>query len=253
MARSAGPTTWSPSSWRDHPAAQQPDWPDGPRSTPAVKTLGAAAPAGVRRRGPQLTADLGQGRRRRGVPAPGRRLRRVLRRLLGRLASATSCKVILQMAVVLTYSAGVPVVKVGRIAGQFAKPRSADTETVDGVDLPSFRGHMVNDIDFTAGRPRARPGAAPAGLPPVRVDPEPAAGLHQGRLRRPLPGAPVEPGVRGRRAPRAGATRQLADEIERALRFMAACGIDTETDARSCTRSTSTPATRPSSSATRRR
>ncbi len=54
------------------------------------------------------------------------------------------------MAVVLTYSSGVPVVKVGRIAGQFAKPRSADTETVDGVTLPSFRGHMVNDIDFTA-------------------------------------------------------------------------------------------------------
>ena len=54
------------------------------------------------------------------------------------------------MAVVLTYSSGVPVVKVGRIAGQFAKPRSADTETVDGVTLPSFRGHMVNDIVFTS-------------------------------------------------------------------------------------------------------
>ena len=54
------------------------------------------------------------------------------------------------MAVVLTYSSGVPVVKVGRIAGQFAKPRSAPTETVDGVTLPSFRGHIVNDIDFTS-------------------------------------------------------------------------------------------------------
>ena len=58
-------------------------------------------------------------------------------------------KVILQMAVVLMYSSGVPVVKVGRIAGQFAKPRSADTETIDGVELPSFRGHIVNDIAFT--------------------------------------------------------------------------------------------------------
>src|SRR6202041_1672141 len=54
-------------------------------------------------------------------------------------------KVILQMAVVLTYGAGVPVIKVGRIAGQFAKPRSSATEIVDGVILPVFRGHLVND------------------------------------------------------------------------------------------------------------
>ena len=54
-------------------------------------------------------------------------------------------RVILQMAVMLTYSMGVPVVKVGRIAGQFAKPRSNDTEMVDGNELPVFRGHMVND------------------------------------------------------------------------------------------------------------
>ena len=50
------------------------------------------------------------------------------------------------MAIVLGYSSGVPIVKVGRIAGQFAKPRSADTETIDGVEIPSFRGHIVNDI-----------------------------------------------------------------------------------------------------------
>src|SRR5690606_1873592 len=55
-------------------------------------------------------------------------------------------KVILQMAVVLTYSTGVPVIKVGRIAGQFAKPRSSPIERVGEIDLPSFRGHMVNDI-----------------------------------------------------------------------------------------------------------
>jgi len=58
-------------------------------------------------------------------------------------------KIILQMAVVLSYSAGVPVIKVGRIAGQFAKPRSSDTERVGEVELPSFRGHMVNDSAFT--------------------------------------------------------------------------------------------------------
>ncbi len=59
-------------------------------------------------------------------------------------------RVMLQMAVVLTYGAKCPVVKVGRMAGQFAKPRSADTETIDGVELPSYRGDIINDIDFTA-------------------------------------------------------------------------------------------------------
>ncbi len=59
-------------------------------------------------------------------------------------------KVMLQMAMVLTYGAKVPVVKVGRMAGQFAKPRSAPTETIDGVELPSFRGDIINDLPFTA-------------------------------------------------------------------------------------------------------
>ncbi|MAN75629.1 MAG: 3-deoxy-7-phosphoheptulonate synthase class II [Rhizobiales bacterium] len=62
-------------------------------------------------------------------------------------------RVFLQMAVVLTHGASKPVVKVGRIAGQFAKPRSADTETIDGVELPSYRGDIINGIDFT---PEAR-------------------------------------------------------------------------------------------------
>ncbi|MEQ9041130.1 MAG: 3-deoxy-7-phosphoheptulonate synthase class II, partial [Silicimonas sp.] len=62
-------------------------------------------------------------------------------------------KVMLQMAMVLTYGAKVPVVKVGRMAGQFAKPRSAATETLDGVELPSYRGDIINELDFT---PKAR-------------------------------------------------------------------------------------------------
>src|SRR5208282_520542 len=62
-------------------------------------------------------------------------------------------RVFLQMAVVLTFAAARPVVKIGRIAGQFAKPRSSDTETQDGVELPSYRGDIINDIAFT---PEAR-------------------------------------------------------------------------------------------------
>src|SRR5690606_38315374 len=57
-------------------------------------------------------------------------------------------RVFLQMAVVLTHGASKPVVKVGRVAGQFAKPRSSDTETINGVELPSYRGDIINSIEF---------------------------------------------------------------------------------------------------------
>ena len=101
------------------------------------------------------------------------------------------------MAVVLTYGAGVPVVKVGRIAGQFAKPRSSPTEQIGDQVLDSFRGHMVNDDLPERERPDPRPEPAGGRLPAVGLHPQPAAGLHQGRLRRPQPDPRLEPGVRG--------------------------------------------------------
>ena len=70
------------------------------------------------------------------------------------------------MAVVLTFGAKCPVVKIGRMAGQFAKPRSAPTEVVGGVELPSYRGDIINDFDFTAEARVPDPGADAAGLHP---------------------------------------------------------------------------------------
>ena len=61
-------------------------------------------------------------------------------------------RVFLQMAIILTHGVSKPVVKVGRIAGQFAKPRSSDSETIDGMTLPSYRGDIINDIAFTEAR-----------------------------------------------------------------------------------------------------
>jgi 3-deoxy-7-phosphoheptulonate synthase len=136
-------------------------------------------------------------------------------------------KVILQMAVVLTYSSGVPTVKVGRIAGQFAKPRSSDMEKIGDLEIPSFRGHLVNDITPTEA----------ARIPdPQRL----LQAYHQSSSTLNLLRAFTKGGyadlarvhtwnqefvassVEGRRYER------LADEIDRALRFMKACGIDTE-------------------------
>ena len=149
--------SWSPTSWRDRTALQQPEWPDAAEHDAALKTLSSYPPLVFAGEARNLTAALGR------VADGGAFLLQA-----GDCAesfdsfSADSIrerlKVILQMAVVLTYSAGVPTVKVGRIAGQFAKPRSSPTETVDGIELPSFRGHIVNDIAFTDGGPR--PGSA---------------------------------------------------------------------------------------------
>ncbi|MGZ4707031.1 MAG: 3-deoxy-7-phosphoheptulonate synthase, partial [Acidimicrobiales bacterium] len=140
-------STWGPSTWRDRPAEQQPSWPDEAALDQVLKQMSSLPPlvfAGEARHLTRQLADVSRGE--------------------AFLLQAGDCaesfesfeadtirdklKIILQMAVVLTYSSGVPVVKVGRIAGQFAKPRSAPIEHRDGVDLPSFRGDMVNDFAF---------------------------------------------------------------------------------------------------------
>ena len=138
-------------------------------------------------------------------------------------------KIILQMSVVLTYGSGVPTVKIGRIAGQFAKPRSSPTETRDGVELPSFRGDMVNDIAF---EPAARQ------PDPLRL----MRGYHQAASTLNLLRAFTKGGYADlaqvhawnqdfvTSSPEGRRYENLAAEIERALRFMAACGIDLNTE-----------------------
>ncbi len=139
-------------------------------------------------------------------------------------------KVILQMSVALTYSTGVPVLKVGRIAGQFAKPRSADTESRDGLELPSFRGDMVNAITFDVEARRPDPQRL------VRCYHQSAATLNL--LRAFTKGGFADLSrVHQWNLDFVGSTRegrrydQLSNEIDRALRFMAACGIDLRDEA----------------------
>ncbi|MGH9077681.1 MAG: class II 3-deoxy-7-phosphoheptulonate synthase [Acidimicrobiales bacterium] len=215
---------WTPGSWQDMAALQQPDWPDAGALASALKRLSVLPPlvfAGEARALQRSMAEVAAGR--------------------AFLLQAGDCaesfadftadtirdklKVILQMAVVLTYGAGVPVVKLGRIAGQFAKPRSAPTERVGGVDLPCFRGHMVNDD---------------APTPEARV-PDPSrllAAYHQSASTLNLLRAFTKGGFADLAqvhtwnqefvaTSRGGQRYELiAGEIERALRFMRACGID---------------------------
>jgi len=217
---------WNPRTWRDYVALQQPQWPDGDAHEAALEQLSSLPPlvfAGETRELTERLADVAAGR--------------------AFLLQAGDCaesfdtsadsirdrlRVILQMAVVLTYYTGVPVVKVGRIAGQFAKPRSSDTETIDGVELPSFRGHIVNDIGFTAGERTADPNRlltaynrAAATLNLLRAFTKGGyadlARVHQWN-REFVAGSPA-----GQRY------EAIAGEIERAVQFMSACGISSET------------------------
>ena len=220
------PRNWTKTSWQSHEAAQQPQWPDTAALDQALKQIESYPPLVFAGEARTLMASLGQ-------VANGNAF----------LLQAGDCaesfeeftavnireklRVILQMAVVLTYSMGVPVVKVGRIAGQFAKPRSSNTETVGGRELLSFRGHMVND---------------PAPHDEARI-PDPqrlVQAYHQSASTLNLLRAFTKGGFADLNrvhawnqefvATSAEGQRyeQMAAEIERALAFMRACGVDTE-------------------------
>ncbi len=139
---------WSPDSWRSLPALQMPNYPDPAAVADVEGRLKSYPPlvfAGEARKLRRALADAAEGK---AFLLQG-----------GDCAESfaefhpdnirDTFRVMLQMAVVLTYGAACPVIKVGRMAGQFAKPRSADDETIDGVTLPSYRGDMVNGMDFT--------------------------------------------------------------------------------------------------------
>ena len=141
---------WTPQSWRSKPIKQVPHYPDADALERTEARLASFPPlvfAGEARALRRSLADVAEGR--------------------AFLMQGGDCaesfaehgadnirdffRVFLQMAVVLTYGAAKPVVKIGRIAGQFAKPRSSDTETRDGVELPSYRGDIINGIEFDEG------------------------------------------------------------------------------------------------------
>jgi 3-deoxy-7-phosphoheptulonate synthase len=222
------PKDWSPDSWRSMPIKQQPAWPDEADLERSLKQISSYPPLVFAGEARSLQAGLAQ-------VAAGNAL----------LLQAGDCaesfedfsannireklRVILQMAIVLTYSAGVPVVKVGRIAGQFAKPRSSDFERIGDLDLPSFRGHIVNsEVPTEAAR-----------IPtPDRL----VQAYHQSASTLNLVRAFTKGGFAAldrvhawnqefvATSPAGQRYDQLATEIDRALRFMRATGMDTESN-----------------------
>lgn len=210
-------------SYRALEAKQQPEWPDTAALDAAVAELGTQPPLVFAGEADVLKERLAAAARGEAFLLQGGDCAETF-------DAATADKIrdrvktILQMAVVLTYGASMPVIKVGRMAGQFAKPRSSNTETRDGVTLPAFRGDLVNGYDFT---PESRT-ADPSRL--VR-------GYHVSASTLNLIRAFTQGGFADLRQvhewnkgfisnPVNRRYEALAGEIDRAVRFMMACGAD---------------------------
>ena len=213
--------------WRTLPIRQRPSWPD--------ESALAAVAAELARRPPLVVAsECDALRARLAAVARGDAFLLHGGDCAETFATATveglreKIRTVLQMAIVLTYGASVPVVKVGRIAGQFAKPRSGDLETVDGVTLPSYRGDAVNDL--------ARTPAARTPDPTRLLRAYATAAQTLNLLRAYASGGFAD--LRQvhawnqdfvRSSPAGERYESLASDIDQALAFMAACGVDLDT------------------------
>lgn len=140
---------WSPDSWRNKPIQQQPEYPDAEHLKRVERTLAGLPPLVFAGEARELRRQFAEVTRGRAFLLQGGDCAESFAEFSATKIRDTF-KVLLQMAIVMTFAAGCPVVKVGRMAGQFAKPRSAGDETIDGVTLPAYRGDIVNGIDFNA-------------------------------------------------------------------------------------------------------
>ncbi|MGH2989619.1 MAG: class II 3-deoxy-7-phosphoheptulonate synthase [Solirubrobacterales bacterium] len=212
--------------WRKLRAAQQPEWPDPAHLRAVASELAEQPPLVFAGECDQLKDRLAAVARREAFVLQGGDCAETFS---GSTADAVrnKLKTLLQMALVLTYAASVPVVKIGRMAGQFAKPRSRPTESRDGVELPAYRGDAVNGLDFTPEARRPDPArllhayhCAAVTLNLCRAFTNGGyADLHQAH-------AWNQDFVA--RSPAGRRYEQLAGEIDRALSFMKACGADPE-------------------------
>ena len=218
---------WSPDSWRAFEARQLPHYPDPERLAAAEAELRNYPPLVFAGEARDLQDELAKVAAGRAFLLQGGDCAESFAEFHPNNIRDTF-RVILQMAVVLTYSSKLPIVKLGRMAGQFAKPRSAEDETVAGVTLPAYRGDIVNDIGFEAARRTPDPQRM------VKAYSQSAATLNLLRAFASGGYANLQQvhawtlDFMGR-SPWSAQYQALADRIGEALDFMAACGINTDT------------------------
>ena len=215
---------WTPDSWQAYTALQQPTWPDDNELKVALDELKVQPPLVFAGEARNLRADLARVSRGEAFLLQGGDCAETFAAFNANQIR-DKLKVLLQMAVVLTYGAQQPVVKVGRIAGQFAKPRSSDTESRDGVELPSFRGDAVNALEFDEASRIPDPQRL------VRMYHQASATLNLVRAFTRGGFAHLERVHEWNRefvadSPLGQRYDQMATDIDRALKFLRACGVD---------------------------
>jgi 3-deoxy-7-phosphoheptulonate synthase len=219
---------WTPSSWRSKPARHMPtDYPDPAaleRAEATLRTLPPLVFAGEARRLKTLLGDVAAGK---AFLLHGGDCAESFKEFAADNIRDTF-RLLLQMAVVLTFAGGKPVVKLGRIAGQFAKPRSEATETIGGVTLPSYRGDIINGMAFEASERTPDPERL------LRAYNQSASTLN---LLRAFAGGGYADLHNIHRwtlgfvedSPQGARYRELGDKISEALDFMSAVGVTAET------------------------
>ena len=218
---------WTPDSWRQKPIQQVPSYPDLDALTAVERELAGYPPLVFAGEARKLKRALGS-------VAKGEAFLLQGGDCAESFAEHTAdnirdfFRLFLQMAVVLTFAGSSPVVKVGRSAGQFAKPRSANTETVDGVELPSYRGDIINDIAFT---PESR---IPDPSRQISAFRQSAATLNLLRAFASGGYANLENAHRWmlgfvKDSPQSSRYREIAERITESIDFMRAIGVNPET------------------------
>jgi|TARA_B000000609_G_scaffold27669_1_gene18415 3-deoxy-7-phosphoheptulonate synthase len=146
--------TWKPNSWRNYPVVQMPTYPDDSKVNSVEAKLSFKPPLVFAGEVQALKKSLALAEKGNAFILQGGDCAESFSQFSANGIRDTF-KVLLQMAVILTYGSSIPIIKIGRIAGQFAKPRSSDVEIIDGIELPSYRGDMINDMEFnkTARQP----------------------------------------------------------------------------------------------------
>src|SRR5882672_9960967 len=225
------PERWTRDSWRKRPILQVPDYPDQAALEGVERQLAGFPPLVFAGEARNLKKALGKVAMGEGFLLQGGDCAESFSEPSANNVSANNIRdflrVFLQMAVVLTYAAALPVVKVGRIAGQFAKPRTSPMEKKDGKELPSYRGDVINGVEFTDDARRPDPARqieafrhSAATLNLLR------AFVHGGYANL----ANVREWTLGfvKDSPQSHHYEELADRISEALGFMQACGLDLE-------------------------
>jgi len=220
-------TSWTPESWRDATGIHMPAYKDAAALSATENTLRNYPPLGFAGEARNLTADLAKVAEGKAFLLQGGDCAESFAEFHPNNIRDTF-RVILQMAVVLTFAGKLPVVKLGRMAGQFAKPRSTPTETINGVELPSYFGDIINDIEFVAE------GREPDPARMIRAYSQAASTLNLLRAFSSGGYANLQQvnawthDYMGR-SPWAQKYKETADRISEALAFMEACGITPET------------------------